>query len=467
MTMLPLDNTESKIRNALHSIDADASRLKDKVFSRLSDAKTPPSRLRFATAIAIALAAALILACTATGALGGFDWFVKTLNPSFSEVVEPVGASALDQGFKLEVIGARKYRNQAIVYMSLQDVTGQNRMTESFTFMDYFSVKMSDPPKSETGAPMSSYFSTSDKILHFDKASNTIFYELVIWVDPSSPLSDPLTLKTSRIYYSVEELESILPLEVPNDVPTVEITEDYIMGSSSRTLSAAVSEATVLKPGQLAKFSETSAEWLSSVGFIDGKLHVQTANDGKASDPMITLESPDGQILYSDFTIAFYADKDMKLISRDNFSYDNAACRYYDTAFTVPDNLQGWKIVCNYRVFSYVDGLWRVSANTADSNSQMLTLKSDYPIEGLSFDFLALSPIGLEACGTWEGEDYPSDPLTVEAETATQTIPLTGGGGSFNPNTKEFQLSWTATSSIDINSVQAILINGERIPVAE
>ena len=90
-----------------------------------------------------ALALSVMLVVTAAAAtLGGFDWFIEKFNPSFGEIVEPVEAYCEDQGIRMEVIGAQKYDNMAVVYLSLQDVSGQNRLTEQTDFQDRLTVKM-------------------------------------------------------------------------------------------------------------------------------------------------------------------------------------------------------------------------------------------------------------------------------------------------------------------------------------
>jgi hypothetical protein len=107
-------------------------------------------RVRWSMSAVAAIALSVMLVVTAAAAtLGGFDWFIKKFNPSFGEIVEPVEAYCEDQGIRMEVIGAQKYDNMAVVYLSLQDVSGQNRLTEQTDFQDGFTVKMSTQAQEE------------------------------------------------------------------------------------------------------------------------------------------------------------------------------------------------------------------------------------------------------------------------------------------------------------------------------
>ena len=102
----------------------------------------------------------------------------------------------------------------AVVYLSLQDVSGQNRLTEQTDFQDGFSVKMSTQAQEEAkrqkgkiDSEIVSSFSCGQKMLYFDEETNTIYYEFNITADADSPLSDPLELGSFRIYFDKREYE--------------------------------------------------------------------------------------------------------------------------------------------------------------------------------------------------------------------------------------------------------------------
>ncbi len=141
-----------KIHDMFSQITVDTSDMAEKVKNRLHD-ETPPqiavkehNRWARSTVVAIVMSALLVVTATAA-TLGNFDWFIEKFNPDFGRVVEPVEVYSEDQGIRLEVIGAQKYGNRAIVYLSLQDITGQNRLTEHTDFQDGFRIKMNPEEK--------------------------------------------------------------------------------------------------------------------------------------------------------------------------------------------------------------------------------------------------------------------------------------------------------------------------------
>ena len=143
--MSTFDRDEQDINDALSQITVDAGKLAGQVKRRLNEEipRTAPCQVRWSMSAVAALALSVMLGVTAAAAtLGGFDWFIEKFNPSFGEIVEPVEAYCEDQGIRMEVIGAQKYDNMAVIYLSLQDVSGQNRLTEQTDFQDGFSMKM-------------------------------------------------------------------------------------------------------------------------------------------------------------------------------------------------------------------------------------------------------------------------------------------------------------------------------------
>ena len=91
------------------------------------------------SAVALVMSVMLVVAAAAA-TLGGFDWFIKKFNPPLVKLLSlsrHIGRSGNSHG------GYRstKYDNMAVIYLSLQDVSGQNRLTEQTDFQDGFSVK--------------------------------------------------------------------------------------------------------------------------------------------------------------------------------------------------------------------------------------------------------------------------------------------------------------------------------------
>jgi len=84
---------------------------------------------------------------------------------------------------------------------------------------------------------------------------------------------------------------------------------------------------------------------------------------------------------------------------------------------------------------------------------------------GHLFEHIALSPLGLQVIGSYEGDECEAGDMSIQIETLSHIIKLSSGGGSHNTQHHTFNYSWDAEKSIDITSVTALIINGTCIPI--
>ncbi|WP_339158536.1 DUF4179 domain-containing protein [Paenibacillus sp. FSL W8-0186] len=470
---------EKHIHEMFSQIKVDSSKLADQVKSRLYEGSAEPARHRRrwtrSTIAAIAISFALVTSATAAS-LGNFDWFIEKFNPDFGKIVEPVGVYSEDEGIRMEVIGAQKYENRAIIYLSLQDRTGQNRLTEQTDFRDGFNVRMHSPTKkgAKSGDEvLSASMSWKQKVIYFNKDTNTIYYEFNITADPDTPLTDPLELGSFLIYFS-EKAYIDEPISVSltgiEDVETIPIEKARIWGGSN-VPSDLSSLTEALMPGDYASMPHGEKDqWVSSIGIIDGKLHVQIGKNFNKefgpNDPMLSLRSPDGNLISYDYSLVFLSDKKNNLLDLENNGYDEAKYKYEEFVFPViGENLSKYTLYYTGSVYSGVEGNWNVAANSSDTTANSRTWKNDISVEGHLFEYITLSPLGLQVIGTYKGENCMVSDMLLEIETVDGNIPLEGGGGSQNSDKHTFNSSWDTKAPLDMTKVKAIIINGTRIPV--
>ena len=141
----------------------DMAKLREAVSKGLAaghgEARKRPKRLR-RTLLIVAAVAALLSVTAIAAALGGFDWLRETINPPFIDAVEPVEQSVTDQGIRFSIIAAQKFDDTALVYFSLTDTEGLDRVTESST-------------------PILSgrYTHNNVSLIYYDSATQTAVYE--------------------------------------------------------------------------------------------------------------------------------------------------------------------------------------------------------------------------------------------------------------------------------------------------
>lgn len=475
--MSTFDKNEQDIHDALSQITVDASKLAGQVKRRLNDeiSCTAPRRVRWSMSAVAALALSVMLVVTAAAAtLGGLDWFIQKFNPSFGEIVEPVEAYCEDQGIRMEVIGAQKYDNMAVVYLSLQDVSGQNRLTEQTDFQDGFTVKMNTQKQEANGKTdeIVASFGYRQKMLYFDEETNTIYYEFNITADSDSPLSDPLELGSFLIYFDKRSYEEPISLSLSGikKADTISISQNQIWGGSD--IPDDLSDLTVvLTPGNYAPMPHgEDDQWISNIGIVDGKLHVQTGNlwykEFGSNDATFSLMTPDGKLIMADYELELFSDEDYRLLDHEKNDYSNAVYKYEETVFYIDtEDLDDYTLCYTGSVYSGVEGRWKVAANLSDSSRKMRILTNDIPIEGHLFEHMTLSPLGLQVIGSYTGEECMASGMSVAVETANGVIPLEGGGGSHNSQKQTFNLHWNTEAPLDVATVTAIIINGTRIPI--
>lgn len=376
----------------------------------------------------------------------------------------------------MEVIGAQKYDNRAIIYLSLQDRTGQNRLTEQTDFRDGFNVKMRSQTKegAKSGDEvLSASLSWKQKMLYFNKDTNTIYYEFNVTADPDTPLTDPLELGSFLVYFD-EKAYIDEPISVSltgiNDVETIPIEKAQIFGGSN-VPSDLSSLTEALMPGDYASMPHGEKDhWVSNIGIIDGKLHVQIGNmfnkEFGPSDAMLSLKSPDGNLISNDYSLVFFSDKKNNLLDPKNYDYGDAKYKYEEYVFPVSgENLSKYTLYYTGSVYSGVEGSWNVAANSSDTTANLRTWKNDISVEGHLFEYITLSPLGLQVIGTYKGENCMVSDMLLEIETVDGIIPLESGGGSQNSDEHTFNSNWDTKAPLDISKVKAIIINGTRIPV--
>lgn len=474
--MSKFDIDEQNIYDMFSQVTVDSSRIADGVKARLHEEDTKihiKNHRRWTKSAVAAIAMSVVLVATATAtALGGFDWFIERFNPSFSEIVEPVENYSEDKGIRMEVIGAQKYDNRAIVYLSLQDTTGQNRLTEQTDFRDGFSAKM-NPRVIGGDGEISTSMSWKRKMLYFNEDTNTAYYEFNITADTDSPLSDPLELGSFLVYFDereyVEEPISI-SLEEIKDAEITTITEEHIWGGiNARPIYSSSTE--VLTPGYYIDMPHGEKDqWVSNVGIIDGKLHVQigrfSSGEFGSSDANLFLMDKEGNEIPSDYELILYGNEDNRLLNHKEDDPYDMAYKYNEYVFSVnAEDFNKYTLCFNGTVYTGVEGSWKVAANLSDSNENIRTWTKDISVEGHLFEHITLSPLGVQVRGSYEGDDCMASNMKLEVETVDGIISLEGGGGSQNPEKHTFNSSWDANAPLDITKVTAIIIDGTRISV--
>jgi len=142
----------------------------------------------------------VFMSTTVFAAFGGFDQFLRRAAPPFGDIILPVMEYAEDQGIRVTMLGARRFDNAAVLYLSMHDVMGENRVTEMACVAR--SLDISENIQSSRHSAIHSSWGMSVAPIYFDEISNTKYFQIIL--DSSRPLSDELSVVLSSIVLEQE-----------------------------------------------------------------------------------------------------------------------------------------------------------------------------------------------------------------------------------------------------------------------
>jgi len=237
--------------------------------------------------------------------------FVKYINPDFGGIIEFMEIYVIDeeQGVQINIIGAQQYENMAILYLSMQDISDQNRLTEhSMVFFD------------------SSATSTSQRMIHFNKETNKAYFE--IWLKDVT--ANYIELTGVDIVFEWGEYNVPIPLSLLDMVDAHTIFKPHMLfstfghevGMHHRTLAPSGA-------GQFSDLPNAPHQWLSGIALINGYLHVQigkplTMHSIFESIGSVFLTTPEGDVQSigcpSHYFLSFFTDENFEPLNPASFS---------------------------------------------------------------------------------------------------------------------------------------------------
>lgn len=471
------DREEQQIFEAFSKIEVKHTEMTERVMRQVQDApklRVLPVRKR-APLLALALAILLVSTTALAVGLGGFDWFMERFEPTFAEIAEPVGAYAEDQGIRVTVIAAQEIGGMAIVYLSVQDVSGAEQLAGYMSIADGFFLGTKWFDIDYGGG-------SSQEMLYFDEITNTAYFviEIEIGVDPETTFADPLELGIGSLDFHADMFRDKpmdLPLTDLFEQETITLGWNYMFSGvfHSDDFEALPASLEILTPGNIGALPHgDSRQWLSNIGIVEGQLRVQYggcyAERSKGigpGDAFFTLLSPAGEIIQPVLGVPFLLDEAFEPIRLDRYfggeDHQTPTYRFMEFVFDVdPDRLPYYTLAFTGQgnVFK-IHGDWRVPVDTSGDGLEVILWTEEIFIDDMVIEFMRLSPLGLQVWGHRSENFYES--VQVELETQEGLISMWFGGGAYDLN--RFSFSRRLEEPIDVNAVTAIVIDGHRIPV--
>lgn len=456
---MSFDSEEKQISDALDALDSELKTpdlmlgIRKKLDEKMPDnVKAESKRIRKPLRF-IGLIAAVVAAIGVTAAaisLGGFDWLREKANPPFGDVVKAVEQSTESQGIKVTAVAAQNYSDMAMLYVTLEDTEGLGRVTED--------TQLSFASNSEVQ-------SLSSEMIYFDKDTGIAAYQIRLGA-PDTFDGKSLSMEMNGLCYGKTDLG-----EIRMDIDLAEAAEkgEHIGEPYSDSTQIPSEELTV---GHVADIPKTKAAWVSAIGVEHGYLTVQFGQPAGPSRYMALynihpylLDADGNRVTAKNGATGFSTNENLQRPEGGQQSiYD--FMEYYFAVDT--DSLEGYTLCFEGSAWNVVTGDWNLNVNF-DSIQKGREATADITVGKIQMTDVRLwiNPFGMTLTGNGASDLEYGAPMMVNTvlETAKGDIELSGVSASrSNPN-GPYEVIWHASSTIDMDSVIAVRIGDNRIPL--
>ena len=236
---------------------------------KIRDAKSSTVRSRRTSWGKAASVAAAVLLCftlsisALASAVDPVYQIFYSISPTLAQALKPVKLSCEDRGIKMEVISAAIYENEAVIYISLQDLT-DHRIDETTDLFDSYRINR----------PFASAASCS--FVSFDEETETAFFMIYIsQMNNEKIKGDKITFAFSKFLSQKSKFDEELSELDLSKVTTAEETQkpESIRGGGGMMDVDYGTACLVPVVGGI--LSPVDGVTVTNAGFIDNKLHIQ------------------------------------------------------------------------------------------------------------------------------------------------------------------------------------------------
>ena len=192
---------------------------------------------------------------------------VYQISPGLAQMLKPVQMSCEDNGIKMEVVSAAVYENEAAIYISLKDMTDQNRIDGTTDLFDSYHINLVFDS------------SASCRRVSFDEETGVATFLINI-----SQWNDQKIVGSKITFYFTEFLSHKNKFEGEiTDIDFSNVTEatrthtpEYFRGGSGKYVNYEdYNKVKCLFPIDGGIASPVDGVTVTNMGFIDDKLHIQ------------------------------------------------------------------------------------------------------------------------------------------------------------------------------------------------
>lgn len=196
-----------------------------------------------------------------------FYIMLYNISPTVAQVIKPVNLSCTDNGIKMEVLSAAIYENEAAIYVSLQDLTDENRIDGTTDLFDSYRINRSFDS------------SASCNRVSFDEESKTAIFLITVSQWNNKKIGgDKITFYFTQFLSNKNIFEGELTNLDLKSVGKAEKTQnptDFCGGGGKDFDYESLPYLDYLVPIEGGVLSPVDGVEITNIGFIDNKLHIQ------------------------------------------------------------------------------------------------------------------------------------------------------------------------------------------------
>lgn len=271
------------------------------------------------------------------------------VSPGMAQFFKPVQKSDEDNGIKMEVVSTYIRDNKADFYITMQDLTG-NRIDSTSDLNDSYSIH------SSFGSSAS-----CQRVGYDDKTKTATFLISITEWGTQKIAGDKITFSVREIISNKKSYEDI---KIPIDLSLIESAKNTkrveSTGGGGNDYKRYVVDgvATALTPSQPMNEFPVEGIDLTGIGYIDKKLHIQTAvhnNIEKDNHGYFYLKSADESIIEHDYSFNFR--------NQNQQHQETGQLSYYECVFSVPpEQLKNYTLYGSFFTSSlFTQGNWQVT----------------------------------------------------------------------------------------------------------
>ncbi|KNF09061.1 hypothetical protein CLPU_4c01070 [Gottschalkia purinilytica] len=438
------DSDEIIIKNALNTIQTPKCDISLEIEKKIKKQKSTKG---FKRAVSIGLTACLCLMLSVgvmAATIPSFRNLVFTISPDIELMFQPIEVSSEDNGIKMEVVAAMNDDEMAVIYLTMQDLTG-NRIDKTLDIHDY----------SLTGAR-----TFNCQIVHYDEKTKTA--TLRMEANGGEKLNDKKVsfrigsfLSDKITFDAVETDINFSDIEIKSDSQTVPLDMDNIPGGGGELLEELRSQKIIkiLKTDEMnIALPEIDFVHISNIGYVNGRLHIQTKWTGNSIDDhgyLYLFDNSGNKIDAKEASINFRTNE----LGNTKYGSD-----YIEYIFDV-GNIDLNKVKLKGDFVSngnYITGDWKTTFKIKSVNKEKQT-KCNIKFDKWTANSISISPMGITLSGN--GEYKGSQDINIEANMTDGSVQTFESVRSYSKN-GEVKLKYTSSLPIDVSKVKSVKVNG-------